>query len=277
MPIARIRLLLAAAVTGYLTLAAAAPGAWAHGANGQPIPDAAHYRTTITGISPPTPGLSARVDPRGEWLEVTNTTSKTLTVLGYAREPYLQIDAAGVAENVASPTLVLNQSLFGDLSQFGGSTAPPSWRHTSDARQVRWHDHRIHWMGAGRPPAVKADPGAGHQVGTWTVHMTLASDPVTVTGTLNWLPVKNRTRLWSVVFLIVDSALLLGAVAGWFLLRRRKAGKPDRDTSDITGIRGAWQGSRAGPVGTTGSGGAEDADAVGSAAARPVSRGTPSG
>jgi hypothetical protein len=227
MSVERVRWLFATVLCCFLALMAAAPGASAHGTNGQPIPDAAHYLTKLTGISPAVPGLSASVDPRGDWLEVTNTTSKTLTVLGYAREPYLQIDATGVSENSFSPTLALNQSLFGDLSQLGDSSLPASWRHTSDGHQVRWHDHRIHWMGADRPPAVKSKPGVGHLVGTWNVHMTLGSTPITVTGTLNWLPMKKQTSTTITWFLIIDTAVF-GVVGGALFLRHRKTGRgPD--------------------------------------------------
>jgi len=207
-----------------VSLAAAAPAA-AHGANGQPIPDAAHYLSQITAISPAVPGLTAGVDPRGEWIEVTNATGRTLTVLGYAREPYLRVDASGVSQNAYSPTLTLNQSLFGDLSQLGDSTLPPSWEHIASGSVVRWHDHRIHWMGADRPPAVKQSPGQAHLVGDWTVHLMLAGTPVDVRGTLNWLPIKSHTSRFLLYFLVVDSAAfaVVVAIVTWLMWRRRRA------------------------------------------------------
>ncbi|CAN5499818.1 hypothetical protein BH10ACT8_BH10ACT8_15880 [soil metagenome] len=201
-----------------------APGAWAHGANGQPIPDAAHYLTNLSTITPAVVGVSAKVDPRGEWLSVTNATTQTLTVLGYAREPYLQIDTTGVSENSYSPTLALNQSLFGDLSQLGDSALPPSWRHTGTGREVRWHDHRIHWMGAEKPPVVKAAPAQAHLVGNWNVHLLLGSTPITVSGTLNWLPMKPATSQFLRYFLVADSLALVALVGvGVWLVRRRRS------------------------------------------------------
>ena len=53
----------------------------AHSTNGS---DATYYRTRLDGLSPPVAGLTATVDPRGEWIQVTNATGKTLTILGYA-------------------------------------------------------------------------------------------------------------------------------------------------------------------------------------------------
>jgi hypothetical protein len=213
----------ATALLSVATLGLGAPAAWAHGAGGKPIPDAAHYLSQITGINPPTPGLSATIDPRGEWIELTNTTGKTLTVLGYAREPYLQITASGVSENQFSPTLQLNQSLFADLSQLGASTLPPIWNQTSTSHRVRWHDHRIHWMSAERPPAVKAQPTVGRVIGPWTIHMTLGSQPVDIVGSLSWLPVKSTTNWFAIWILIGDFVGFAAAVGigAWFLHRHR--------------------------------------------------------
>jgi hypothetical protein len=50
---------------------------------------------------------------------------------------------------------------------------------------VRWHDHRIHWMGDSRPPPVNADPRKAHHVGTWTVRATDGQRPFDITGQLS--------------------------------------------------------------------------------------------
>jgi hypothetical protein len=222
--------LTASALLTVAMLALGTPGAWAHGSNGNPIPDSAHYLSQITAINPPTPGLSASIDPRGEWIEVANTNGQTLTILGYAHEPYLQITPAGVAENLSSPTRQLNQSLFADLSQLGASSPALVWQQTSTANHVRWHDHRIHWMSAERPPAVKAQPRVGHLIGPWTIHMTLADQPVDLAGSLSWLPIKRSTNWFLIWFFIGDVLALAGAagIGAWFLRRNRKRGSgPD--------------------------------------------------
>ena len=199
----------------------------AHGANGQPIPDANHYLAQVTTITPPQAGISATIDPRGEWIQVDNETTQTLTILGYSREPYIQISSIGVAENLYSPSYALNQSLFGDGVQNGSENLPPSWQHTSDGRIARWHDHRIHWMGADRPPAVKANPRQNHPVGNWVIHMSLAGKPVDITGSLSWLAITAPNTVLTTknkIFLAADTATFILAVAGvaWFLHRRRR-------------------------------------------------------
>jgi hypothetical protein len=204
-----------------LLLLGAQPAA-AHSTNGS---DAAPYRTRLDGFSPPVAGLTGRVDPRGEWIQISNTTGKTLTILGYAHEPYLRITPAGVEQNAASPRVILNQSLFADISQALAAQAAAHWLPIAPGNQARWHDHRIHWMGAGRPPAVQAHPGTAQSIGTWTVHMTLDSQPVDLTGTLNWLPIKNGPSRAFVLFLIADVLLLLVGLGAYVLFqRRRRAG-----------------------------------------------------
>ena len=219
-----------------ITVLTATP-AVAHGINGQPIPDAAQYRTLITAITPKIPGLTAAVDPHGEWFRVTNNTARPLTVLGYAREPYLRVDSSGTSENSYSPTLQLNQSLFGDLSQLGDTALPPSWQHTSSGRTVRWHDHRIHWMGATRPPVVQGAPGTAHLVGNWSIHMLLGSTPVTVTGTLGWQPLKATGSAFR-TYVVIDIVIFLLAVAAiaWFWRARRRTGTDDN--TDLYGAHG---------------------------------------
>ena len=221
---------------GVALLAVGAPAAGAHPLGGNNS-DAAHYLTRIDAINPPVSGLTATVSPRGEWIEVTNTTGRTLIVLGYAHEPYLRISPAGVAQNNVSPTVVLNQNLFADISQ-ALLSAPQTaqWKAVSTANHVRWHDHRIHWMGAVRPPGVQAHPGTGQLIGRWTVHMALDGQPVDISGTLSWLPKKSGLDQ-SLLFLVGDALVLGAAVAGLALYarwrrRRPAAGDPNLPAPD---------------------------------------------
>jgi hypothetical protein len=217
----RARSVMAAVAVAVVLFALAAPVAGAHPLGGNNS-DAAHYLTRIEAVSPGVPGLTAAVSPRGEWIEVTNTTGRTLIVLGYAHEPYLRVTPAGVAQNGVSPTVVLNQNLFADISQaLLSAPQPPQWQAVSTANHVRWHDHRIHWMGAARPPGVQAHPGTGQLIGRWTVHMTLDAQPVDITGTLSWLPKKSGIDK-SLLFLVGDALLLGAAVAGFAIYGRRR-------------------------------------------------------
>src|SRR3954453_875821 len=136
-------------------------------------PDTNYYRAGITAVTPAVAGVTARVDPVGEWIEVTNSGPSEVVVLGYAKEPYLRVTGAGAQENELSSSAVLNRALFADLpTSTEGNTAPPVWKPVASHPTARWHDHRIHWMGQSRPPEVARDPTRPHQVGTWTVRAT---------------------------------------------------------------------------------------------------------
>jgi hypothetical protein len=218
-----------AAVTAALAPAGAAA---AHG-TGQTIPDSAYYRSSLTAVVPSPPGVTVRVDPAGEYIQLTDSSSAQIVVLGYTREPYLRITSTAVAENLVSQTTYLNRSLFTDSipnGQDAGGLAPV-WRQISTSGTVRWHDHRIHWMGQQRPPAVQADPSHPHLIGTWEVHATADGLPFQVRGDLRWIGKPARTSgiqtwvLWLLVGLDVVICILI-VLAVRRRLRRAEAG-PD--------------------------------------------------
>jgi hypothetical protein len=219
-----------AAVAAAVVVVATAAPASAHG--GSPIPDAAYYRTAITQVSS-APGVSAAVDPAGEWLELTDTGSATVLVLGYLGEPYLRLTATGTDENEIAPSTYLNRSLFADTAALQGKATdvPPVWSRIAATGRARWHDHRIHWMGQARPAVVTADPAHAHEVGTWVVHATVDGAPFEVHGTLRWIGKPNSVL--PVVLIVVNSVLLLaGCGYFWWLNRRRAKGSPPAVAGD---------------------------------------------
>jgi len=183
-------------------------------------PDAAHYRTAVTGLTPAVAGLSVAVEEHGEWIEMTNGTGEQVEVLGYAGEPYLRIGPSGVDENVASVSSFLNNGALGEVPADTGSSArPPSWVHRGDTSGYRWHDHRIHWVGLKRPPAVAANPGEPSRVNTWSIRLRVASAPVTVHGTLDWLGRSAWSTIWRGLGIILASFLLM---IGVFVMAERR-------------------------------------------------------
>ncbi|MEU0151549.1 hypothetical protein [Micromonospora fulviviridis] len=211
------------------------PGvAQAHGGS-QSIPDAAYYRAELRAVTPSRPGIQVRVDPGGEWIELTNTGPDEVIVLGYTREPYLRITATEVQENELSQTTYLNRSLFADSVPSGqdAGTLAPAWKTVGDKGTARWHDHRIHWMGQGRPPAVAADPRHPHPIGDWTVHATVAGQPLQMTGDLRWLGKPGAADgnqlmpswlLWLIEAMMVVIALLVGLQVHQLRRGRRHTG-----------------------------------------------------
>jgi hypothetical protein len=216
-------------VAAALALAALAPGpAAAHG----PVPDAAYYRTALGDGHGLPAGVTAAVDPAGEWVQLAYTGPAEVVVLGYTREPYLRITAHGVAENLRSPATCLNRAGFADIpSGTQDATVVPEWHEIAAVGVARWHDHRIHWMGQDRPPQVAADPTHAHLVQTWTVHATAAGAPFDIAGTLTWVG-KPESRLstttWALLVLanvpFVAAAVVVTARGQ---RRRRTAGPTD--------------------------------------------------
>jgi hypothetical protein len=180
---------LSAAVVFATVAAACAPLAAQAHVGSQSIPDAAYYRTELSEVTPLPAGVTVRVDPGGDWVELSNTGEATVIVLGYSGEPYLRVTPTGVAENQLSQTTYLNRSLFADSLPTGSDAAavPPRWNPAGTSGTVRWHDHRIHWMGQVRPPEVAADPRHAHPVGTWVVRATAGAMPFEIRGGLRWM------------------------------------------------------------------------------------------
>jgi hypothetical protein len=192
----------------FALLVATAGPASAHTVSGQ---GATNYRSTLTGVTPPTPDLKVRVVNLGSDLEVTWTGPTQLLILGYQGEPYLRIGPDGVWRNRLSPATYLNATrALGAIPPYADATAPPDWVKLSGGRTVIWHDHRIHWMGGPTPPPVAAAPGSYHHVVTWKVQMRDGTTPIVATGSLDWVPGSSP---WPWLGIIVALAIV-GIVAG---------------------------------------------------------------
>jgi hypothetical protein len=185
--------LLFTVVAGVLGLAGT-PAA-AHGGD---APDATAYRTTVTAVSPPEPGLTVRAVEAGARLELVNRTGRTIEVLGYAGEPYLELRPDGVHVNVASPAAYLNETLAGNTAvpATADPTAPPRWRRVSGDASVRWHDRRTHWTESAPPAATRAEPGRTHRLRDWSVPLRDGVRTFEIRGTLDWMPPPAPGPWW---------------------------------------------------------------------------------
>jgi hypothetical protein len=184
--------------------------AFAHGGD---APDATSYRTTITGFDPPTSGITVRTVEAGARLELSNSTGRTIEVLGYSGEPYLEVRPDGTYQNVNSPATYLNATLTGDNPVPAGAdpTAPPSWRRVSPSTTVRWHDQRTHWLSPGRPPAAAADPAREHRLRDWTVPLRDQARVFELRGTLDWVPPPAAGLWWAGAALLALAVTALAA------------------------------------------------------------------
>jgi hypothetical protein len=209
------RSLRAIALAAAIAVAAAVP-AWAH--QGNP-----NYRSVIDGISPTVPGVKFQVLGYDTQFQVTNHSGKTVTVYGYGGEPYIRILPDGtVQQNHLSPATYLNASDFVTEAapSFTSTKAAPQWRYVEKTGTYIWHDHRMHWMGAHRPPQVK-DKHKKTKVFDYQVPISVGTQKGQISGTLYWVGSQGGFPVGAIVSLI---AVVLLGVAGTMLVRRRRAG-----------------------------------------------------
>ena len=197
-----------------LLLAALAPSASAH--QGNP-----NYRSHILEVSPDVPGVTLSVGDFNADLILTNHSHRTITVLGYDKEPYARILADGTAQvNKHSPAYYLNQDYYGQESvpKSASPKATPQWVTQYKTGQYEWHDHRIHWMSRSLPPQVK-DKAKTTKIFNWTVPIRVGAQPAAIKGDLFWKGSKNSFPLWALIsgILIVG----LGIPVALMVHRRR--------------------------------------------------------
>lgn len=191
-----------------VVLAVAGTPASAHGGD---APDATAYRSTVSGIVPAEAGLTVRTVEAGARLELINRTGRTIEVLGYAGEPYLEIRPDGTFTNVNSPAAYRNATLRGDTAvpATADPTAPPQWRRESRDPTVRWHDLRALWTGDSPPAAAAADPDGIHRLRDWAVPLRDGVRVFEVRGTLDWVPPPASGLWWMATLLVAALAVPL--------------------------------------------------------------------
>jgi hypothetical protein len=167
-------------------------------AHGGEAPDATAYRIEVSAVSPAEPGIRVRVVEAGARLELENTTGRTVEVLGYQGEPYLEVRPDGTYENASSPATYTNRTLDGDTPVPAGAspTAAPQWRRVSTGTTVRWHDQRTRWLDDGLPPQARADPSRSHKLRDWVVPLRDGVRTIEVRGTLTWEPPPPAWLWW---------------------------------------------------------------------------------
>lgn len=179
-------------------------------AHGGEAPDGTAYRTVVTGIEHPMPGLTVRGIEAGARLELINQTGRSVEILGYAGEPYLRVGPDGTYVNVHSPAAYRNETVAADTAvpAVADPAAPPQWRRVSTDARVRWHDARTHWTSADLPAPARTDPDRTHRLRDWSVPLRDGVRTFEVRGTLDWVP-PPHTELWWLGALLVAAGCLL--------------------------------------------------------------------
>ncbi len=190
-------------------------------------PSTKNYQTRFAALAPPVSGLAVTTEGGDKYLVVKNRTDKTVLIPGYDGEPYLRFLPNGeVDANANSPAKYLNGIRFGtpDAVQIPRSAllgGKPKWQQVATGGTYRWFDHRIHWMDKKPPPIVK-DQGKRTKIFDWKVPARVGGAPVTMLGTLTWIPAGDSSSGLStgaIALIVVAVLALLGVIA--VLLRRR--------------------------------------------------------
>lgn len=183
----------------------------AHGGNGGSNSD---YRIEVTGFEGDASGIEVHPVELGDRMELIRTSAKEVQILGYEGEPYLRLDAGGVFENVNSPAHHINLDRFARQQVPANATAEaePDWVKISDAAEVRWHDHRTHWMDPTPRQDVRDDPGVERVIFPANrVDLVVDGRPVVAVVRVTWLPPPSRT-LWLVISSLAACAVLAALV-----------------------------------------------------------------
>lgn len=180
------------------------------------------YRSYITAVDPPVPGLQLEVLEFADRLQLRNHTGQTVTIYGYSGEPYARVLANGTTEeNLRSPAVYLNQNFYGQVTvpAQANPDARPRWSVIDRTGQFQWHDHRIHWMSPVRPAKVK-NASKRTKIFDWEVPIAVGRRRGAVHGELFWVPDSSKAPLAAIIALI---ALVAAAIGFVLFMRARRA------------------------------------------------------
>jgi hypothetical protein len=183
-----------------------------------------NFRSEITTVRPPVPGLSAEVINYDDRLVLVNRTGKDVTVRGYDGEPYVQILSDGeVRVNKLSPSHYLNEDRFAqvEVPDEASGRARPRWETVSKTGRYEWHDHRIHWMSKETPPQVK-DEDKHAKIFDWRVPIEVGNRDVRMSGTLRWEPSDSGIPTFAYIALAALAAATAVLMVASRRVRRRR-------------------------------------------------------
>lgn len=210
-----------AALLALLALLLTAPVALAH--EGNP-----NYRSVVKTVTPATSGATFEILNFDDRVLLHNTSGQDIEVFGYENEPYAEIKADGtVLVNTNSRAYYLNEDRQGETAVPANLPAQPEWKELSKSGRFEWHDHRMHWMGAGDPPQLK-DKGEETLIDNWEIPIKVGDQPGQVAGTLTWVPLDSGGLPLGAIFAFAGLIILLSIAV--FVIRRRR-GAPSEDAA----------------------------------------------
>jgi hypothetical protein len=231
------RLLVVAAACASVLGACALGSSTAFAHEGDP-----NFRSDVHGFSPRADGVTVEVLNRDDRLLLTNRSDHLIEIEGYSDDPYARLHPDGTVEvNRNSAAYHLNTERDGDVPvpadvQRG---LPPDWQVQSRTGRFEWHDHRMHWMGKGTPPAVE-DESQTTRVDDWSVPIAVDGERGEITGTLWWTPTPGGGPPIAAIAGLAALVLAGGAFVVFVRRRRRGDGGDDAAAAASGAQREAW-------------------------------------
>jgi hypothetical protein len=216
MPAVSLRRATTIALLGLVALAAVPVAALAHGGN-------PNFRSIFNGLSTPLPGVEVQVIGYDSLYELRSTAKEPVTIYGYDGEPYSRILPDGtVQQNTNSPAVYLNNDEFGTapVPAHAHKGAPVVWKTVDKTATITWHDHRMHYIGTGKPPKV-TDTQKKTKIFDYTIPIAEGATKSSITGTLFWVGPAGGG--FPVGAGIAFAILLLGSAVLVVTVRRRRA------------------------------------------------------
>ncbi|HEX9260156.1 MAG TPA: hypothetical protein VF855_11510 [Acidimicrobiales bacterium] len=167
-----------------------------------------NVRSEVLAVDPPSRVFTLSVEGGDAFLHLAVARGHEVLVVGYQGEPFLRVDSDGtVSENLTSPSLYLSRDRYAGtrVPEAADPKADPRWQPAGRGGTVTWHDHRIHWMGAGDPPVAET---------SWEVPLLVDGAGATARGRYVRLDPPSPWP-WLAVAVVLT-------VAGLALVRRRQ-------------------------------------------------------
>lgn len=195
-------------------------------------PPSGSFVARLTGPVPP--GLTVNVAPGTvpAFFLTADPGAGDVVILGEEGEPFARLTAAGAEVNEASPSWPLTAASLGRRVEGRvGAQEPPRWTSVRPQRQLTWLERRAHYPEEEPPDAVR-HAGQEADVADWSVPLTVAGTPATLTGVVRWIPAKRTAEeppatggdeepRMSPLALFGAGAVVLGVLLALTVLRRR--------------------------------------------------------
>lgn len=190
-----------------------------------PIVGAAMPRLLSSGN--PAPGVTVATLPgRNPAFYVTNSSRKTLTVLGNDGEPFARIGPRGVEINRRSPIHVETLRQSGEIERLvEDPEAKPVWQRQSASPAFAWTDPRVRYK-LERPSDEIVQQGEPAKLKSWVIPMRSGDQQLSIRGETRWVPTNAAgipggpdardsggpnfgAALWGLPFLLVGAAAMI--------------------------------------------------------------------